>query len=331
MVAAQIFVLVIHYRFDENFLCLRERIQTIITFTFERLTIMTQVISNSTLTDSAQNRDKFDLEGYFKRIDYTGSSAKPNLETLREIHVRHAQSIPFENLNPFLGIPVVLDVDSLYKKLVLSGRGGYCFEHNLLLMHVLKSVGFAVKGLGARVLWNVPDGTITARGHMLLLIEMNGTHYIADVGFGGLTLTAPLELKADVEQQTPHETFKITHTTDNYILRARVQGAWKSIYSFGLQEQFLPDYEVTSWYLSNHPTSHFVTGLIAALPFAEGRHTLRNTDFATHYLDGSHDRRRFASATELKDVLKKIFGVNIPEIASIDTSLEKILPPKSPT
>jgi N-hydroxyarylamine O-acetyltransferase len=289
---------------------------------------MTQVISNTPLSDSSEIKGKFDLEGYFKRIDYSGPSAAPNLETLRAIHAGHAQSIPFENLNPFFGIPVVLDIDSLYKKLVLNGRGGYCFEHNLLLMHVLKSIGFAVKGLGARVLWNIPDGIVTARGHMLLLIEMNGMQFIADVGFGGLTLTAPLELKTDVEQQTPHETFKITQTADNYVLHAQVQGAWKRIYSFGLQENFLPDYEVASWYLSNHPTSHFVTGLIAALPFAEGRHTLRNTDFATHYLDGSHDRKRFASASELKDVLKKIFGIKVPEIASVDASLERILPPK---
>jgi N-hydroxyarylamine O-acetyltransferase len=285
---------------------------------------MTHPVSDPILTDFVGTTAKFNVEEYFKRIGYSGQPS-PNIETLRQIHRGHAQSIPFENLNPFLRIPVVLDIDSLYQKLVLNGRGGYCFEHNLLLMHVLKSIGFDVRGLGARVLWNVPDGTVTARGHMLLLVELEGIKYVADVGFGGLTLTAPLELRPDVEQVTPHEPFKLIQTKDEYTLYALVQGAWKRIYSFGLQENFLPDYELTSWYLSNHPTSHFVTGLIAALPFAEGRHTLRNSDFATHYLDGSHDRKRFTSPLELRSVLKNTFGINIPEIPSLDDSLEKII------
>ena len=267
---------------------------------------------------------KFKPDGYFQRIGYSGATG-PTKETLRAIHLLHAQSIPFENLNPFLRIPVTLDIDSLYQKLVLGGRGGYCFEHNLLLAEVLKSLGFKIKGLGARVLWNVPDGTITARGHMLLLVEIDDEHFIADVGFGGLTLTAPLLLKVDVEQSTPHEYFRLSQADDDYVLQAKVQGVWKRIYSFGLQENFLIDYEVTNWYLSNHPTSHFVTGLIAALPFEKGRHTLRNNDFATHYLDGSYERKKFDNVYDLRMALEKTFGILLPEIPSIDASLERII------
>ena len=247
------------------------------------------------------------------------------LETLRSIHLRHAQSIPFENLNPFLRIPVVLDIDSLYQKLVLDGRGGYCFEHNLLLAEVLKTLGYSVKGLGARVLWNIPEGIVTARGHMLLLVEIDHDYFIADVGFGGLTLTAPLALKPNLEQDTPHEKFKLMQSANDYVLQAKVQGAWKRIYSFGLQENFLIDYEVTSWYLSNHPTSHFVTGLIAALPFEKGRHALRNNDFATHYLDGSHERKRFDNVADLRFTLETTFGIRLPQMPSIDSSLERII------
>jgi N-hydroxyarylamine O-acetyltransferase len=269
-------------------------------------------------------KQKFDLAGYFNRIGYSGS-LEPSIDTLRAVHLHHAQAIPFENLNPFLRIPVVLDTDSLYQKLVLNKRGGYCFEHNLLLSEVLKSIGFDVKGLAARVLWNQPEGIVTARGHMLLLVEIGKEQYIADVGFGGLTLTAPLHLKPGVEQQTPHEYFRITASNADYILEAKVQGIWKRIYSFGLHENFLPDYEVTSWYLSNHPTSHFVTGLIAAVPFEKGRHTLRNIDFATHYLDGSHERKRFEEVSQLRHVLQNTFGIVLPDIPSIDESFRELI------
>ena len=285
---------------------------------------MSQPSIDSALDSRTVNKTKFNLDGYFKRIGYVGST-DPTLETLRSIHLRHAQSIPFENLNPFLRIPVVLDIDSLYQKLVLDGRGGYCFEHNLLLTEVLKSMRYSVKGLGARVLWNTPEGIVTARGHMLLLVEIDHDYFIADVGFGGLTLTAPLALIPNLEQDTPHEKFKLIQIANDYVLQAKVQGAWKRIYSFGLQENFLIDYEVTSWYLSNHPTSHFVTGLIAALPFEKGRHALRNNDFATHYLDGSHERKRFDNVADLRFALETTFGIRLPQLTTIDSSLERII------
>lgn len=283
-------------------------------------TTITSIKNNS----SPELRVAFDVEAYFTRIGYSGKM-EATIEALKSIHLLHAQTIPFENLSPFLRLPVLLDIDSIFAKLVLNGRGGYCFEHNLLLMHVLKLLGFQVRGLAARVLWNIPEEIMTARGHMLLLVQINNESFIADVGFGGLTLTAPLVLKTDVEQKTPHEYFKIIKSGDDYILHAKVQGIWKRIYSFGLHENFLPDYEVTSWYLSNHPSSHFVTGLIAALPFEKGRHTLRNGDFATHYLDGNHDRKRFENVSDLRETLEKTFGIVLPETPSIDTSLQSLI------
>jgi N-hydroxyarylamine O-acetyltransferase len=50
--------------------------------------------------------------------------------------------------------------------MVRGGRGGYCFEPNLLLNNVLNALGYRVTGLAARVLGNAPEGAITTRGHM---------------------------------------------------------------------------------------------------------------------------------------------------------------------
>jgi N-hydroxyarylamine O-acetyltransferase len=272
----------------------------------------------------ADNKPKFDLNGYFSRIAYTGSP-EPTLETFRQIHRQHAQSIPFENLNPFLRIPVDLNIHALYEKLVLNKRGGYCFEHNLLLMEALRAIGFTVRGLAARVLWNTPEGVVTPRGHMLMLIYLEEKYFVADVGFGGLTLTAPLLLETDIAQQTPHEDFKLTRSGDDYLMLAKVQGIWKRVYSFTLQENFLQDYEVASWYLSNNPTSHFITGLIAALPFESGRHVLRNGDFATHFLNGGHERRTIENVVDLKNTLQNVFRIALPNVPHIDEYLERII------
>src|SRR4051812_32745388 len=150
----------------------------------------------------------FDLNAYFTRVGFSGV-ASPTLDTLRELHLRHTQSIPFENLNPLLGWPVQLDPVSLQQKLIQARRGGYCYEQNLLFKQALEAIGFRVTGLAARVVWNVTEGVVLPRTHMLLRIDLAGQPYIADVGFGGLTLTAPLLLEAGIEQPTPHESFRL--------------------------------------------------------------------------------------------------------------------------
>jgi N-hydroxyarylamine O-acetyltransferase len=262
------------------------------------------------------------LDEYFARIGYTGD-LKPSLENLQQLHVRHTQFIPFENLDPFLRRPVRLDLPSLQQKLIREGRGGYCFEHNLLFGHVLRAMGYGVIGLAARVLWNQPDDAITARGHMLLRVEVDGRDYIADTGFGALTLTAPLRLEAGVEQSTPHESFRLMPCGAEFLLHAKV-GAWRTLYRFALHEQLQPDYEVTNWYLSNHPQSHFVTGLIAARPAPGGRYTLHNTELAVHDLRAGTERCRLASPSALRAVLEDHFQLTLPDEPKMDEKLERL-------
>src|SRR5690554_5901466 len=113
-----------------------------------------------------------DLKAYFNRIGYK-DKAKPGLETLKKLHLLHTQSIPFENLNPLLGIPVELDLTSIQNKIIHQKRGGYCFEHNLLFTEVLKAIGFNARPLAARVFSNRHESDITAKSHALVLIELN--------------------------------------------------------------------------------------------------------------------------------------------------------------
>jgi N-hydroxyarylamine O-acetyltransferase len=66
---------------------------------------------------------------------------------LDAIHLAHATTIPFENLDILLGRPIRLDLVSLQDKLVRDRRGGYCFEHNTLLAAALEAVGSASRAL----------------------------------------------------------------------------------------------------------------------------------------------------------------------------------------
>jgi N-hydroxyarylamine O-acetyltransferase len=267
---------------------------------------------------------QIDLDSYFARVGYEGPPTPP-LATLSRLHALHAAAIPFENLSPFLGELVRLDVDSLVDKLVARRRGGWCFEQNLLFFHALEAIGFDVTRLAARVRWNVAANVVTPRSHCLLRVAVEGRDYIADVGFGGLVLTAPLRLAAGIEQPTPHELHRLASTHGGFLLEARIAGEWLALYTFELHEQQLADYEVSNWHLANHPQSHFVQGIVAARSEVGRRHALRNTRYAIHHRDGRTERRILASAAEMREVLEGPFAIALPESPHLDEKLAALV------
>ncbi|NGZ60531.1 MAG: arylamine N-acetyltransferase [Nitrospira sp. LK265] len=268
-----------------------------------------------------------DLDAYFKRISYEGAR-RPTLDTLAAIQLRHTETIAFENLNPLMGWPVRLDVESLQQKLVRDGRGGYCFEQNLLLKHTLDALGFHVTGLAARVLWNMPEGTVPPRSHMLLLVDLDGERYVVDAGFGGITLTGPLRFEIDIEQTTPHEPFRLVKAQEEFeefIEQVKIDGRWVSLYRFSLAEQLLPDYEMANWYISTHPDSRFVTGLLAARPTPDRRYGLRNNQLTVHHRAGGKDRRVITSVADMRETLEGEFRIVLPEAPELDGALARLI------
>lgn len=263
-----------------------------------------------------------DLDAYLARIGYDGPR-EPTRAVLRDLVRHHTEAIPFENLNPFFGWPVELDLDALQRKLVHGGRGGYCFEQNSLMQAVLGELGFSVTALAARVVWGQPDDAITARGHMLLRVDLDEP-YLVDVGFGGLTQTAPLRLEPDVEQDTPHEPFRLQPRGNDWFLQARVGDEWRTTYRFDLTPQYPVDFEVSNYYLSTHPSSHFRHGLIAARPEPGRRYALRNLDLSIHQVDGSSEKRRLADPEELGHVLRDLFDLSLPADADLEATFERL-------
>ena len=263
-----------------------------------------------------------DLPAYFHRIDYSGAR-EPTLETLRALHLRHPIAIPFETLDPLCGRPVSLDLRALQRKLVTERRGGYCFEQNLLFGEVLRALGFQVRSLAARVLWGRPDD-LRARTHMLLFVQLGEGAYLCDVGFGALTMTAPLRLEPDVDQTTPHEVFRVLRRGNEFVLEATLNGERKPLYCFDLQEQLPIDIEVLNHFVSTHPDSPFLSSLMAARPLADRRYGLRDHRLSVHYADGSSQLQELTSVPELRGVLVETFGINVPEDHGVDEALGRL-------
>jgi N-hydroxyarylamine O-acetyltransferase len=265
-----------------------------------------------------------DLDTYFARIGYDGSR-EPTLDVLRDLHLQHTTAIAFENLDPLMGRPVPLDIPSLEQKLVRSGRGGYCFEQNGLFLRVLQNMGFRVKGLSARVLRGRPLEE-SPRSHMLMKVDLDQGAYIADVGFGSLTLTAPLRLDDESPQETPHGVFRVVPVGDEIEEQALLDGEWQTQYSFTLQTYYPQDYESLNWYRSTHPDSPFVNILMAARPLADRRLGLRNGDYAIRYLDGRIEKKVLTDAKGIMRVLEDDFGITLPqELRDVERKLNRII------
>ena len=266
---------------------------------------------------------QFELDAYLARIGYAGPRTA-TIDTLEAVHALHPAAIPFENLNPLLGWPVSLGVDSLQSKLVAGGRGGWCFEHNTLLRHALEALGFSVTSLAARVLWNAAPGSpIGPRSHMLLLVDLDDELFIADVGFGGNVLTAPLRLEPRVAQFTPHEPHRLWPIESGFVLETCLSGEWMPLYRFTMEPQFPADYEVSNWFLCHHPSSFFRQILICARATADGRYTLRNNALAVHRNNGT-ERRTLADPAALRSSLENDFGLRLPESLELAAMLERV-------
>jgi N-hydroxyarylamine O-acetyltransferase len=75
--------------------------------------------------------DTIDLDAYLRRVGWSDPVAT-DLATLCGLAMAHVATITFANLDPLMGRPVELGLAALQRKLVNEGRGGYCFEQNLL-------------------------------------------------------------------------------------------------------------------------------------------------------------------------------------------------------
>jgi N-hydroxyarylamine O-acetyltransferase len=250
---------------------------------------------------------ELDLGAYLRRIRLETRPAA-DLAGLRALHLAHATTIPFENLDIQMGLPIRLDLDSLQAKLVRRHRGGYCFEHNTLFLAVLRAVGFDVIPCEARVRLGAME--VLPRTHMLLLVSLEGATWLCDVGFGGEGLLHPVPMDGEAHGQFLN-TYRVSTEGGLRVLQSHHHGAWEDLYAFVPEARFPIDFEMANHYTSTHPESRFLKTLTAQLPGPEVRRILRNRAYAE--LRGDQAEGRELAPEELLPTLRETFGIELPE------------------
>lgn len=245
------------------------------------------------------------LAAYFDRIRYDGP-AESTVDVLRALHEAHLAAIPFENLDILLGRAILLDLETLQRKLVAERRGGYCFEQNTLFSAVLESLGFRVTPLAARV--RVGTTSILARTHMLLRVDARGDSFVADVGFGTDGPSHALPLEAGVVSGN----HRLRRDSDVWVLEGTSERSWMDLYAFTLEPQYPVDFEMANYFTSTHPESPFVQNLTAQRNCRGERATLRNRELLLAGNVQTKTTETVRDPEHLLEILELHFGLRFP-------------------
>ncbi|MFJ5304045.1 arylamine N-acetyltransferase [Streptomyces sp. NPDC088350] len=264
------------------------------------------------------------VDAYLRRLGVQ-RPARPTVDVLRELHLRHLRTVPFENLSVHLGEEIVLEEKRLLDKVVGAGRGGFCYELNGLFGALLTALGFEVTLLAARV--HGDEGRLgIPYDHLALRVRTGDGDggrdgdgddgvWLADVGFGTHS-HYPLAYEERGEQKDPGGTFSVVASGPDGDLDVLRNG--KPEYRLEVRPRVLGDFVAGAWWHSTSPVSHFTRSLVCSrLTDDGGRITLSGRGLTVTAPDGTRDVRELATDEEVLAVYRERFGIELGEVPTV--------------
>ncbi|WP_217245992.1 arylamine N-acetyltransferase [Streptomyces sp. AC602_WCS936] len=249
--------------------------------------------------------DETTITAYLDRI----SAPRPqraDLESLRNLQMRHLLSVPFENLGYHLGEEIHMD-ERVVEKIVKERRGGGCYEVNPGLAHLLRGIGHDVSFLPGRV-WI--KGRLTAPlCHLALKVRIDGHAWLVDVGFGRNS-RYPLSLETDGVQPDPHGEYRVEAADDGGVDVSVNDAPLYRVYDVPCE---VSDFGPTLWWYRTAPDSPFLQNLFCSLPTENGRVTLKENQL-TLVDGGERESRVLADDDEVRAAYDKWFGIRLERL-----------------
>lgn len=249
---------------------------------------------------------------YLKALNLDCPQA-PNLDFLKAFTVHHIERFTFNNLAVLLHQDLPLDSQSIFKKVVARGEGGYCFEHNKIAYEALSEWGFNVRLVLARVINNYERPV--PRTHRLTIVECAGETYLVDVGFGATCPILPIAFNSKTPQKAGFEYYQIRAISHNeYELILMKQDQPFILYRFDLAQYSDADCEVGHFYSHKHASAVFVNNVVVSQKTPTETFSLTNQRF-THTTEFSESVSIIDSSEKLFKRLRNTFHLSIePEL-----------------
>lgn len=257
-----------------------------------------------------------DLPAYLDRIGWSGAQ-EPTWDVLASLHRAHVATIPFENLDVYLGRGISVSLPDVQDKLVARRRGGYCYEQSTVFGAALERVGFDVQRVLARV---GDEGDFRRpRTHLALIVSLGSTRWLADVGFGsGLLEPAPLD---GTPRRQGGWTYRVAGDASGWRLEELGPAGWQSRHRFADEPVHPSDVLVSNHYSSTYPRSPFVRKLVAVRKDEDVLTSLTGHVLTAVHADGRAEPERTLADDEVAGVLCSTFGLTLTaadEIALVE-------------
>lgn len=257
------------------------------------------------------NKEKVRL--YFRRLglDLDVDNLTLDIKLLNQIQYAHVANIAYENLDILKNVPLNLDNEKLFEKMIINKRGGYCFEINSLYNWLLQEIGFKTTNYMARYLRGEKD--VPKRRHRVIIVESDliDGRIMCDAGIGDRAPRYPLKLEEDLIQEQFNETYKfVKDDFYGWLLTDYHKGNWGAFFAFTEEVQLDIDYVMPSFYCEKHPDSPFNKTNIIAIKTSDGRKTISDMTFRIFSSDNVEERS-IIDETMLKQILSEHFKINI--------------------
>jgi N-hydroxyarylamine O-acetyltransferase len=245
-----------------------------------------------------------DTERYLQRIGLHGCEA--TVEGLRALQSAQMDAIAFEDLDPLLGIVPDVSLAGVFRKVIDSKRGGYCFELNTLFGAALSAFGFSATRVMARVRNGAPQGA--QRSHLAWIVTVDGEEWLADTGFGGAGASVPLRIASRDPQEAPTGRYRFVEDAagDELVLERETADGWYSLYGFDRVPVRDADIEAANFVTARWEKAPFPSNLMLSRHRDDGRVSLLNTALRIETAK-SVTKSVIASQAELKTVMCEEF------------------------
>ena len=247
-----------------------------------------------------------DMDGYLRRIGL--DRCEPTVEGLRALQSAQMRSVAFENIDPLLGKVPDVSLPAIFEKIVVAGRGGYCFELNTLFGAALSAAGFQTGRVLARVRNGAPQGA--QRSHLAWVVTVDGEEWLADTGFGGAGASVPLRIASRGEQGAPTGRYRFVEDAEagELVLERKTADGWFALFGFDRVPVRDTDIEAANFVCARWEKAPFPSNLMLSLHRDDGRVSLLNTALRTESPEGVV-KTIIGSGEALRSVLAEEFGL----------------------
>jgi N-hydroxyarylamine O-acetyltransferase len=248
---------------------------------------------------------EMEIREYLARFFGT-QNKEVSISNLAELQRLHMQHIPFENLDVIRKVPIYLNLQSIYEKIVSRKRGGYCYELNGLFHWLLTELGYEAHLISATV--RRPTGEwAKADTHAAIIVQMEQS-YLIDVGFGDSTYL-PIPINGE-ERTDISGSYRIIQQLDHSFYLERFNNSERrTLYRFGLDPKELVDFHEGCVFNQVAKESSFTHSDIITLATPTGRITL--ADQTVTVTENNIQTKSILSIEEKGRMLENIFGIRL--------------------